>query len=194
MISFRKPSSEQIQAFLATQAGADFSYPGVGSTAAETPIPGFNADRTRVLLGKGDAVFERAKEAVQHWEHFALGWTEACWPAALPHAGQSGAVLARNSGCWWLNACRIVYVRDEPPSRYAFAYGTLPHHVEKGEERFLIEMDPAGNVCYEILAYSRPNHLLAWLGYPYVRLLQRRFRNQSAAVMQQVCAAVASVC
>lgn len=186
LIFLRKPPPDRVQLFLDSQAGADFLYPGVGSTAAGQPPAGFKVDRTRIKLGSGEADFARARSAMQHWQHFALTWTEACWPASPPHPGQTGAVLVRSFGLWWLNGCRIVYVQDEP-ARFAFAYGTLPHHVEKGEERFLVEMDEAGDVWYEILAYSRPNKIMTWLGYPYVRILQQRFRNHSAAAMQRAC-------
>jgi uncharacterized protein (UPF0548 family) len=70
------------------------------------------------------------------------------------------AVIARALGLWWLNACRIVYIVDEsePLRRFGFAYGTLPGHVGTGEERFLVEWDPAGDgVWYDILAFSRLN-------------------------------------
>ncbi len=96
------------------------------------------------------------------------------------------AVIARNLGLWLLNACRIVYVVDEeePIQRYGFAYGTLPDHAETGEERFVVERDRAsGEVWYDILAFSRPRMLLAWLGYPYVRQVQKRFAKASAAAM-----------
>jgi uncharacterized protein (UPF0548 family) len=67
---------------------------------------------------------------------------------------------------------------------FGFAYGTLPGHLESGEERFLIEWDWADNcVWYDILAFSRHRHILAWLGYPWVRYLQKRFRQESAAAM-----------
>lgn len=69
--------------------------------------------------------------------------------------------MGRAIGLWWLNACRIVYVVDEsgPISRFGLAYGTLPGHVERGEERFMIEWNRGDNsVWYDILAFSRPNH------------------------------------
>ena len=63
-------------------------------------------------------------------------------------------------------------------------YGTLPGHVESGEERFLIEWDrDTDRVCYDILAFSRPNHLLTRLGYPLVRRSQKRFGRDSAEAM-----------
>jgi uncharacterized protein (UPF0548 family) len=71
-----------------------------------------------------------------------------------------------------------------PISRFGFAYGTLPGHAESGEERFSIEWDQNTNqVSYDILAFSRPNYLLARLGYPMVRRAQKRFARESAAAM-----------
>src|SRR4029079_18649839 len=87
---------------------------------------------------------------------------------------------------WWLNACKIVYVVDEwgPIRRFGLAYGTLPDHAGRGEERFLIEWDQAdNNVWYDILAFSRPNHFLTRLGYPIVRRTQKRFGQDSATSM-----------
>ena len=96
------------------------------------------------------------------------------------------AVLARSGGLWWANAVRIVYVVDEtePRREFGFAYGTLPGHAVSGEERFLVEWDQeSGNVYYNILAFSRPQQILARLGYPWVRRVQKRFGRDSAAAM-----------
>ena len=59
---------------------------------------------------------------------------------------------------------------------------------QMGEERFLIEWDRTDDsVWYDILAFSRPRHLLARLGYPFVRLMQKRFgRESGAAVLRAV--------
>src|SRR5205823_12934394 len=102
--------------------------------------------------------------------------------------GNAVAVIARIFGLWWLNACRIVYVVEEegPIKRVGFAYGTLPEHAESGEERFTLEWHDADNaVWYDILAFSRPHQLLARLGYPLARRLQRRFARDSAAAMRR---------
>jgi uncharacterized protein (UPF0548 family) len=93
------------------------------------------------------------------------------------------AVVARSLGLWWLNACRVVYVMGEK-DKFGFAYGTQPGHAESGEERFLVEWDRAdGGVWYDILAFSRPRHPLARLGYPWTRWVQRRFARDSGAAM-----------
>jgi uncharacterized protein (UPF0548 family) len=145
-------------------------------------------DRTRVKLGEGEAVFRAARAALEQWGQFRLGWAEA-GPTDTPiKPGAVVAVVARVLGLWWANACRIVYTVDEvgPVTRFGFAYGTLPDHTESGEERFLIEWDRAtGAVQYDILAFSRPRHPLARLGYPLARRTQKRFSRDSAAAMRK---------
>ena len=94
--------------------------------------------------------------------------------------------MGRALGLWWLNSCRVIYVVDEsgPICRFGFAYGTLPKHIEKGEERFLIEWDQHDNgVWYDILAFSQPNYLMTRVGYPLVRRMQKQFGRDSAAAV-----------
>lgn len=76
------------------------------------------------------------------------------------------------------------------PSRFGFAYGTLPGHVECGEERFLVECDDDGTVWYDVQAFSRPMHILTKLGYPLVRRLQKRFVRESAEAMRRAAASL----
>ena len=185
MVSLRKPSTESIRRFLTTQAKLGFTYSAVGATA-EKPPAGYVVDRTRVKVGEGERVFRAAGTALRRWEHFRLGWLEAWSPETPIRTGEVVAVVAHAVGLWWLNACRIVYVVDEsgPITKFGFAYGTLPGHVESGEERFLIEWNRADDgVWYDILAFSRPKRFLTRLGYPCVRRLQKRFGRMSAEAM-----------
>ena len=183
--SFRKPDADSIRQFRQAQATLDFTYSAVGATA-KVPPTGYVVDHTRIKLGSGEEVFESAKSALRRWEHFQLGWVEAS-PTETPiESGEVVAVMGRVFGLWWLNACRIVYVVDEvgPVTRFGFAYGTLPGHVESGEERFLIEWDRSdGGVWYDILAFSRPNYFVTKIGYPLVRCFQKKFARDSAAAM-----------
>lgn len=192
MFSFRRPSPSAIRRFLAEQSQLDFSYAAVGATAGIPPA-GFKIDHTRIKLGSGERTFVAATNALQKWQQFRLPWLEA-GPADTPiRAGEVVAVLARIGGLWCLNACRIVLVIDEstsdatgPIDRFGFAYGTLPGHAEMGEERFLIEWNRTDDsVWYDILAFSRPRHPLARLGYPLARLVQKRFARESAAAMRR---------
>ena len=187
MPSLRKPSPDEVRNFIAAQSKLDFTYPAVGATATAPPA-GYVVDRTRVQLGAGEDTFQAAKAALTRWDHFRLGWVEAGPPDTPIAVGSCVAVIARVLGLWWLNACRIVYVVDEtgPVTRFGFAYGTLAGHAESGEERFLVEWDRADDsVWYDIIAFSRPQHLLARLGYPLTRRTQRRFARDSANAMKK---------
>ena len=102
------------------------------------------------------------------------------------------AVVVHYLNCYWLNACRIVYVIEDngPLERFGFAYGTLRDHAESGEERFSVEWNrETDEVSYDLLAFSRPNYLLVRLGYPFARRLQRRFASDSGQAMLKAVAA-----
>lgn len=179
----RQPTDLAIRSFLHAQSQLNFTYPETGATRNTVPA-GYVVDRTRILLGTGQEFFSRALEGLNRWRQFDLGWLQA-FPSDTPiKADKVVAILARSCGLWSLNAARIIYIIDEP-QRFGFAYGTLPGHVEMGEERFLIERTSDDCVWYDILAFSRPRHLLTKLGYPFVRRLQKRFGRESAVAMQR---------
>ncbi len=66
--------------------------------------------------------------------------------------------------------------------------GTLPGHVERGEERFAVEWRTTDDsVWYEVFAFAHPAHPLAKVGRPFVRQSPSRFaadslRDMAAAV------------
>ena len=186
MFQFTRPTPQRIDAFLASQQNAPFSYREIGATRGEPP-PGYTVDRNRVELGSGVETFQRAVLALRAWRMMALGWASVHPREAPIEAGTTVAVVARHYAFWSLNACRIVYVLDEETDgvrRTGFAYGTLPEHGALGEERFSIEWHRADDrVWYDLYAFSRPAHLLARLGYPLGRRLQRRFARASKQAM-----------
>jgi uncharacterized protein (UPF0548 family) len=187
MIRLAKPSTNLLRRFVDEQARQPHRYEAVGATAGEPP-KGFVIDRTRARLGDGEQTFVAAKMALRQWRQFQLGWVEP-WPTDVPLLpGEIVAIVARVGPVYWLNACRIVYTVDERGSveRFGFAYGTLPDHAERGEERFLVEWDHTDDsVWFDILAMSRPNHLLTWLGYLVVRRLQKRFAREAVAAIER---------
>ncbi len=185
MFLLRQPSPDLILRFIDSQKNRAFSYSQTGATQAEPPdgFPeGFTVDHNRIRLGEGKRTYERAVAALRSWKQFELGWV-AVVPSDLPvDEGTTVAVQARTFGVWSLSACRIVYVIDEE-NRFGFAYGTLPDHVECGEERFTVEWQADDSVWYDILAFSRPRHPLAKLGKPLVRRWQKQFVRESLQVM-----------
>lgn len=191
MYSLRKPDNQMVERFLEAESRQDLTYPDVGATAGETPA-GYKVNHTRVELGSGEAVYDAAVEALKGWDQFGLPWVTIGPDRAAIKTGGVVAVVARKLGVWWLNSCRIVYVTEVrgPVHRFGFAYGTLPAHMGRGEERFLVEWDrESDQVWYDILAFSKPQHLLCKIGYPFFRLSQKQFARGSAAAMQRAVAA-----
>ena len=186
MFSASKPSDEKIRKLIDSQKALPFSYAEDGATN-NSPPAGYTIDQNRICLGSGEAVFNTAIDALRTWKMFDLGWVELRWPNAPIEMGVTVAVLARHFGFWSLHPARIVYLIDdgnEQVRRFGFAYGTLPAHGERGEERFLIEWHlDDDTVWYDLLAFSRPKALLARLGYPITRMLQKRFAQDSKQAM-----------
>jgi uncharacterized protein (UPF0548 family) len=185
MFLLTKPDEAFIRRFLEKQKGETFSYPEVGASSSVAPS-GYNVDHNRILLGNGYETFLKAVEAVKSWKMFDFDWLKLCWPDTLIVEGATVGILVQHLGFWSLNACRIVYLIEERGEieRYGFAYGTLPAHAERGEERFTVEYhQAAGEVWYDLYAFSRPRHALARAGYPVSRLLQRRFAAESKRAM-----------
>ncbi len=178
------PSETRILAFIEQQRPLPHSYPEVGRTRRAENVSGYNNDLNFIELGAGDGVWEAAKEAIRHWRMFPAPWTFITPSDAPIQVGTVVAMTARVWGIWWLNSCRIVYTMDEP-NRFGFAYGTLPGHVECGEEIFMVERTEAGTVRYVIKAFSKPRHVLARLAYPVARAHQRKFVRDSKAAMFQ---------
>lgn len=184
---FRKPSEGRIKEFLQLQESLPFSYPEVGGTRGDD-VPGYSNDHNRRCLGRGRSTYEKAKESLGRWAMFDMPWIRLCWPDSPIEESQTVAVVARVMGMWVLNATRIVYVLDErgDVERFGFAYGTLPGHVEMGEERFTVEWHRANDsVWYDIRAFSRPRSIPARMASPYARLLQKRFVRGSMEAMRK---------
>ncbi|MGQ9897026.1 MAG: DUF1990 family protein [Acidobacteriota bacterium] len=190
MFVFASPTVELLGTFLESQFKQPLTYAAEGATRLANALPdGYTVDHTRVALGFGEATFQQACAALRRWEMFHLAWL-TCYPQDVPiETGQVVVIVPWHFGFWSLNACRIVYVIAEE-CRFGFGYGTLPAHVESGEERFLVEWEAStGAVSYDILAFSRPAHWLTQLAYPVTRLFQRRFAADSCRAMRQAVAA-----
>lgn len=181
-----KPIGREIRAYISARKDEPFSYSPAGITR-DSSAPGFNVDRNRARLGSGRQCFEAAKEAIRKWKMFDIGWVNLCWTDTPIETGAAVAVVVKHLGFWSINTCRIVYTVEESSlgQKYGFAYGTLTGHVERGEERFTVEWDKQDDsVWYDILAISKPG-LLARLGYPYARRLQKRFAEDSKKAMMR---------
>jgi uncharacterized protein (UPF0548 family) len=186
MFLARRPSAERIDRFLRESRDLPVSYNPIGIVKGDTALQ--DLDEARVAIGRGKADFERAREALMTWRQFNIGWVETFPEHAPIVVGTEVAVLMRHLGFWSLNGCRVLYLVNgsDDVARFGFAYGTLTNHAEHGEELFEVFIDPrTDDVIYRIRASSWPQATLARIGQPIVRVLQARFRDQSAAAMKR---------
>lgn len=192
MFLLRPPAPVALKQLLHEQHALPFSYDPVGGTRTEIP-PGYVVDHNEIVLGEGKAVFLKAVRALREWRMFDMPWL-SLWPQDAPiQEGQTVAVTAQHFGVWSVNVARIHYVIDEQVTqdeqtvhRFGFGYGTLPAHAMMGEERFLVEWDEADDtVVYEVIAYSKPRHILARIGYPLARHLQKQFGPASLGAVRR---------
>jgi uncharacterized protein (UPF0548 family) len=181
-----RPSSQAIERFIGNSEELPFSYSPIGILKTDTGR--HDLDEQVVAIGRGQADFERARNALRVWKQFDIGWVELFPRQAPATAGTVVVVLIRHFGFWSLNGCRVAYVEGdrERDTRFGFAYGTLTNHAEAGEELFEVLLDPqTEEVKYRIRAVSWPRVALTRIGYPIVRLLQARFRRDSAEAMKR---------
>ena len=193
MFFLRRPTTQRVNRFRSAAEQDSFSYPQVGAIG-DSALPksynlpkGYNVDRNQIRLGEGLPLFDRAYAALEAWKMFDIGWVELIHPAEAVAPGQTVVVLAHTFGLYSLSANRVIAMIDRDDGkiwRRGFGYGTLRHHVERGEERFSVEYHHEdGSVWYDILAFSLPRHPLARLGYPLSRAAQRRFAADSKVAM-----------
>jgi uncharacterized protein (UPF0548 family) len=193
MFSAQRPSTDAIERFLRDSQKLPLSYGPIGIVKEQSVVR--QLDDELSVIGHGSADFERARDALMAWKQFDIGWVEV-FPHRAPVAvGTVVAVLIRHLGFWSLNGCRVLYtVGSRTDARFGFAYGTLTNHAEAGEELFEVFVDPETDVVmYRIRATSWPRATLARVGQPIVRLLQARFRRDSAAVMTRATIGTASL-
>lgn len=157
---------------LAGAAGAELTYGEVGATRDAVLPPGYRHLQCRVRVGSGGRDYARSVDRLFAWDVQRLaGLTVE--PAGAPvETGATVLVVGRFSVLRITAPCRVVWV-ETGQRRSGFAYGTLPGHPERGEEAFVVERDEAGDVWFQVRAFSRPARWYARLGAPAAERLQR---------------------
>ena len=163
---------------------ADLTYAERGATRTALPAGYAHLDLT-APVGTGEPAFTRAAAALLGWRmHAGAGLrVAASTPTAEPDAVVVTTLGWRRIGV--TAPCRVVYLVDEPDRR-GFAYGTLPGHPESGEEAFVVELTPAGEVRLSIRAFSRPATLLARAGGPAGRWVQGWVTRRYVAALRRL--------
>jgi uncharacterized protein (UPF0548 family) len=187
----RRPEAAEVEARIAGQAGRALTYPGQGWTREGRWPEGYLPLKRRGALGRGEAVWERARGALARWEMFNLGWTAlAVGPPPL-EAGAAVAMVGRLGPLWSLNVGRVVYAEAREEGSVCseqVAFGTTAAHLMAGEERFTVGWDrESGEVWFALFSFSRPVRWDAAAAAPLIRPLQRRFGAEAAEAMRRAC-------
>ncbi|MBT9333388.1 DUF1990 family protein [Paracidobacterium acidisoli] len=182
MFRLFRPSEDEKLKLLTTARETPVSSPHLltlADGALGTPPKGFVHDLSRTEVGRGLQAFEAARNAFLRWQQFDLGWVQVLNPSAEITPGQLVGVEVHTACLWSVVFNRIVETVDRP-TQFGFMYATTARHIEQGQERFVVEFDPATEaVSYLIEAVSRPRHPLARLAYPFSRAMQHRFARDS---------------
>ncbi|XP_027346835.1 UPF0548 protein At2g17695 isoform X1 [Abrus precatorius] len=195
-LSWGRPSAQDQKAIIHKSGTFNYDDKYKGATAKSLASlkedqalskDGFLLNNARVLVGSGIDTFEKAKTALKTWRHFGLNWAFVD-PKTPVQQGTKFCACVKEFFPWLMMPLQVVYVNETKIAKnraatFGFGSGTLDGHLLAGEERFSIEIDENNQVWYEILSFSKPAHILSFVGYPYVMLRQKYFANESAKVM-----------
>lgn len=148
------------------------TYSEVGATAGELP-PGYHHVRMQRVIGRGRDVFERAADDLLAGEVQRRAGAVVEMSETPLREGTRVDMRLRLGPLRFGIPCLVVWA-ERTPERCCFAYGTLPRHPERGEERFELRLEPSGDVTFRIVAFSRPGRWFTRLGGPVGRFVQRR--------------------
>jgi len=148
----------------------ELTYDEVGATAGEMP-PGYHHVRARRVIGHGREEFDRAADAL------LAGDAQRRAGARVELSDtpmREGSRVTMRLGIGILSfriPCLVVWA-ERTETLAGFAYGTLPGHPERGEERFTLSLAPSGDVVFDIVAFSSPGRWFTRLGAPVGRRVQ----------------------
>lgn len=182
----RRPSEAAVAKILTSMQDTRLTFQHEGCTRNESCPPRYSEGRATLVVGQGRQDFDAARRGIRNLCMFDIDWAQATADSTTIKKGSLVAVIVNVMGFWSSNVCRVIDFIDEE-RRFGFFYGTLPGHIVEGEERFLVTLGEDDLVHFELLAYSRPRHLLAWIGFPFVRWMQHKFRLEACERMKREC-------
>ena len=172
-IALRRPSDEKLIGIWEEQSSLPITYKNAGMTRGGQRR-GYRHHHASVSLGTG--TFEKARQSLRAWGA-QRGAGFGVHPERPVAQGMAVLVYGRLGPLYTSVCCRVIYIIDED-DRWGFAYGTLPHHVERGEESFVVSKDKDENVTFTVESFSRPAALFARLGSPITNAVQRRVTSR----------------
>lgn len=181
------PRRDAVDAALDAARTAEPTYDHRGSTLQGAATRRRARVRTRTL-GRGDDAFREAADAARAWAPQRAIGCRVHPPGAPVAPGTTALLLLPPGPVSLVIPVRVVAVVDEP-GRFAFAYGTLPGHPERGEQGIVVERRADGTVTATVRLDAEPGPPLARALTPLVRLFQalavRRYLTALASAVRQ---------
>lgn len=146
------------------------TYAEVGATAGALP-PGNRHVRVERVIGHGRGAFERASDLLLAGDVQRRAGAIVRLSEVPLRAGTRVRMLVRLGPLAFRIPCLVVWAQRTSDVT-GFAYGTLPGHPERGEERFEIRLESSGDVTFRIIAFSVPGRWFTRIGGPAGRLFQ----------------------
>ncbi|MFF0910765.1 DUF1990 family protein [Microbacterium enclense] len=149
---------------------SDLTYSEVGATAGDLPS-GYHHVRRARTIGRGRVVFEQAADALFHGAVQRRAGAEITLSQTPLRVGTRVDMRLRLGPLRFTAPCMVVWA-ERTDHHAGFAYGTLPGHPERGEERFELTLHENGDVTFLIVAFSAPGRWFTRIGAPVGRLVQ----------------------
>lgn len=147
---FKKPTKEQLREIAKNEHNRSISYSPSNVTRDGVVPEDFMSKSWTMSVGQGRNDFNNACEAMRKWKGYDAARIIR-EPAEPDLQLNNTLILAIPAlGLFHVTAmCEILEVVDEE-NRFGFAYGTLDHHPECGEERFIIELHEDESVTFTV--------------------------------------------
>jgi uncharacterized protein (UPF0548 family) len=152
------------------------TYAEIGATAGELPA-GYHHLRAERIIGHGRQAFERAADDLLAGHVQRRAGASVRLSETPIREGTQVWMQLRLCPLRFNIPCLVVWAERTADS-CGFAYGTLPGHPERGEERFEVRLTPAGDVTFRIIAFSTPARWFTRLGAPAARLVQAQMTRR----------------
>ncbi|MGI8646998.1 MAG: DUF1990 domain-containing protein [Acidimicrobiales bacterium] len=174
---------ERLQRYHARLVSEQLNYAEPGMTERDDVPRGYRRTLRRERLGNGEPNFRQAWAALSAG-HMHRGSGLGLYPdqGALD-SGSTFLSYAAWGPLALLNPCRVITVFEEP-LRAGITYGTLPGHVLRGEEEFVVELETGGTVWLTTTTVSKPAAIYARLCAPLTRWAQAYVATRFARALQ----------
>lgn len=182
-VSVGKPTQQRLDAMLRSSRAAAPSYDFVGATLNPDDR---TCDEHTLVVGHGGHDLGAAREALLSWvPQRSIGAT-VLPPGQRVDKGATVFLVIRRGPAYVIARNRVVDVVDQP-RHFAYAYGTLSGHPERGEESFALDLLQDDTLRMTIRVRAEPATRVGRAVSPIVKYLQTAaLRRYLAAVDDHV--------